>query len=428
MTAPRKKFSIFLFVGILVSFFSFAPNYKEAVSKESTLLAGAAKVNITPSTPIPMSGYGGRDEPFKGVHDSLFVTATVFSDGSQKSVIITADLIGFSHDFCKETIHKIETETGIEKDFVLLCANHNHGGPRNKTYGDDVDEDVEKYVNELQQKIIKAVVSADEKMQPAMIGMGVGACNMNINRRARFPDGNVWLGRNPDGPCDHDVAVIRIDDMNRNLIALHVNWPCHGTASGQENYRITGDWMGAAARFVGTAFDENVIVPVTAGASADINPIYGPNDNFDEIEAVGMLVGEEVLRVATTIQTFPNGSIESAKMTVMANGKKRLEGREPNQKLESSDQVPINLSVMKIGNIIFTGVSGELMTEIGMRIKEESPFKNTVILTHCDGASGYLCTNQAYPEGGYEAQVSKVMPGTEYLISDNLKKMIQNMQ
>jgi hypothetical protein len=183
-----------------------------------------------------------------------------------------------------------------------------------------------------------------------------------------------------------------------------------------------------AARYVEKEFGQEVIVPVTAGASADINPIYGPNDNFREIETIGMMVGEEVLRVALTIQTFPNGSIKATKMTAMANGKKPFESRAPNQKLESGDKVPINLSALKIGNILFAGVSGELMTEIGMRIKEESPFKNTVIITHCDGASGYLCTNQAYPEGGYEAMVSRVMPGTEYLISDNLKKMIQSFK
>lgn len=428
MKAQLKKISFLLFLGVLIAFLSFVPNSKEKDNKESTLFAGASKVNITPTTPIQMSGYGNRDEPFKGVHDSLYVTATVFSDGSEKSVIITADLIGFSHDFCEETITKIESEVGIKKDFILLSANHNHGGPVNKTYGKDVSQDIEKYVLSVQQKIITAVKKANNQLQPAMIGMGVGSCKMNINRRARFADGNVWLGRNPDGPCDHDVAVIRVDDMNRNPIAMHVNWPCHGTASGQENYQITGDWPGLAARFVEKEFGQEVIVPVTAGASADINPIYGPNDNFREIETIGMMVGEEVLRVAITIQTFPNGSIEAAKMTAMANGKKPFESRAPNQKLESGDKVPINLSALKIGNILFAGISGELMTEIGMRIKEESPFKNTVVITHCDGASGYLCTNQAYPEGGYEAMVSRVMPGTEYLISDNLKKMIQSFK
>ncbi|MCK5279251.1 MAG: neutral/alkaline non-lysosomal ceramidase N-terminal domain-containing protein, partial [Cyclobacteriaceae bacterium] len=407
MKASIKIMSIIALLGIIGAFICFIPVTKEHNSVSSTLHAGSAKVNVTPDTPIPMSGYGNRSEAFKGVHDSLYVTATVFSDGSGKSAIITADLIGFSHSLCDEIIQKIEKTTGIKKDFILLSANHNHGGPRNKAYGDEALPEVEKYVVELQQNIVNAVVQANEKLQPAMIGMGKGTCNMNINRRAKFADGSIWLGRNPDGPCDHDVSVVRIDDLNRNPIALFVNWPCHGTVSGQDNYQITGDWPGASARYVEKAFGGNVIVPVTAGASGDINPIYGPNDNFRDIEAIGMLVGEEVERVVNTIETFPNGNIEALQMTVMANGKKPLESRLPNQKLESNDNVEINLATLKVGNVLFAGVSGELMTEIGMRIKAESPFRNTVIITHCNGNSGYLCTNLAYPEGGYEAMVSR---------------------
>ncbi|MCK5367694.1 MAG: neutral/alkaline non-lysosomal ceramidase N-terminal domain-containing protein, partial [Cyclobacteriaceae bacterium] len=397
MKASIKIMSIIALLGIIGAFICFIPVTKEHNSVSSTLHAGSAKVNVTPDTPIPMSGYGNRSEAFKGVHDSLYVTATVFSDGSGKSAIITADLIGFSHSLCDEIIQKIEMTTGIKKDFILLSANHNHGGPRNKAYGDEALPEVEKYVVELQQNIVNAVVQANEKLQPAMIGMGKGTCNMNINRRAKFADGSIWLGRNPDGPCDHDVSVVRIDDLNRNPIALFVNWPCHGTVSGQDNYQITGDWPGASARYVEKAFGGNVIVPVTAGASGDINPIYGPNDNFRDIEAIGMLVGEEVERVVNTIETFPNGNIEALQMTVMANGKKPSESRLPNQKLESNDNVEINLATLKVGNVLFAGVSGELMTEIGMRIKAESPFRNTVIITHCNGNSGYLCTNLAYP-------------------------------
>ena len=428
MKASIKIMSIIALLGIIGAFICFIPVTKEHNSVSSTLHAGSAKVNVTPDTPIPMSGYGNRSEAFKGVHDSLYVTATVFSDGSGKSAIITADLIGFSHSLCDEIIQKIEKTTGIKKDFILLSANHNHGGPRNKAYGDEALPEVEKYVVELQQNIVNAVVQANEKLQPAMIGMGKGTCNMNINRRAKFADGSIWLGRNPDGPCDHDVSVVRIDDLNRNPIALFVNWPCHGTVSGQDNYQITGDWPGASARYVEKAFGGNVIVPVTAGASGDINPIYGPNDNFRDIEAIGMLVGEEVERVVNTIETFPNGNIEALQMTVMANGKKPSESRLPNQKLESNDNVEINLATLKVGNVLFAGVSGELMTEIGMRIKAESPFRNTVIITHCNGNSGYLCTNLAYPEGGYEAMVSRTMPGTEYLISENLREMIYSLK
>ena len=69
MTVLAKKLSFLLFLGILAFFLCFTPNSKDKDREENTLMAGAAKINITPGTPIRMSGYGGRDEPFKGVHD-----------------------------------------------------------------------------------------------------------------------------------------------------------------------------------------------------------------------------------------------------------------------------------------------------------------------------------------------------------------------
>lgn len=46
-------------------------------------------------------------------------------------------------------------------------------------------------------------------------------------------------------------------------------------------------------------------------------------------------------------------------------------------------------------------------------------------MSHCNGNSGYLCTDKAYPEGGYEIMVTKTMPGTEGLITENLLNMIR---
>jgi hypothetical protein len=415
---------IILSLALLNSLVSFSPPSSPEDIAVSDILAGAAKVNITPITPIPMSGYGGRKDPFTGIHDSLFLTAVVFSDGSRKAAIITADLIGFSHRFCGEVISKIEEAAGIHPDYILLAASHNHGGPANMTYSEKAIPEVEAYANKLQESIIKAVKIAGQKLQPVLIGAGKGICNMNINRRARFADGNIWLGRNPDGPCDHEVSVLKIEDLDKNPIALLVNWPCHGSTGGGENYQITGDWPGATARFIEKGLDGKVIVHVTAGASADINPIYGPNDKFQDIDAIGMLLGEEVLSVAKEIKVSTGGSIQAVKKTVIANGKKRLESRLPDQELEAGEDVEIVLSALKIGNVVFAGISGELMTEIGLYVKKKSPFVNTVVVTHCNGNSGYLCIDGSYPEGGYEIMVTRTMPGTEALVSENLLELI----
>ena len=77
-------------------------------SSKAALQAGAATVNITPTVPVPMSGYADRKDPFKGVHDEIFARAFVFDDGTTKACLVQADLISFSFEFVDEVAAGIE--------------------------------------------------------------------------------------------------------------------------------------------------------------------------------------------------------------------------------------------------------------------------------------------------------------------------------
>lgn len=392
---------------------------------QSDFMAGAAKINITPDIPIRMSGYANRSEPFTGVHDSIYATALAFENGQTRMVMVAADVIGFSHEFVDQTKTRIKNATGVTEDQVLIVAAHNHGGPVTSVYTGSSTDAEEAYYEELKNKLALLTKKAFENIQPAKIGAGKGICQMNVNRRARHAEGGIWLGRNPAGPCDHEVAIIRIDDLQDNPIAAYMNWPCHATVSGQENTMITGDWPGAAARSF--TLQTNILVMVTAGASADINPIYGPNAKFNDIAAIGHVLGEEAVRIFENIETHSPSEIQMIQAVFMAPGKKRSESRMAPVSLEESENQMIRIAVCKIGSILLAGISGELMTEIGMEIKEQSPYKNTFIVTHCNGSNGYLCTDKAYEEGGYEPMVSKTMPGTEKAIRENIVLLLQRM-
>src|SRR6185295_17711394 len=104
---------------------------------KNILLAGTSKIKITPGTPIPMSGYGGRNDPFKGVHDDLFARVIIISDGVNKALLVTTDLIGISNSIWEETTKRITKETGIKREYVLLSAVHNHSGPVIKVYDEE---------------------------------------------------------------------------------------------------------------------------------------------------------------------------------------------------------------------------------------------------------------------------------------------------
>ncbi|XOV92665.1 MAG: neutral/alkaline non-lysosomal ceramidase N-terminal domain-containing protein [Bacteroidota bacterium] len=419
-----KSSNVIFIITILISGL-FLTSFALNPPAQTNLKAGFAKVNITPSEPVRMSGYGSRTEPYEGIHDDLFACASVFDNAELKTCIITADVIGFSHEFVDETRSLIQKQTGIPATNVMITAVHNHSAPTTGVYGDLTKTESE-YVKTLQEKIVSAVKRANDHLQRVTMGTGKGTCKMNINRRARHADGGISLGRNPDGICDHEVGVIRFDDQSGKTLGLMVNWPCHAVVGGPQNYQVTGDWPGATARNLEQAYP-NAVVMVSAGASGDINPIYGPNNKFNDINAIGLILSEEVIRITKSIDINETSNLEVVNRTITAEGKKRGESRMPNAPLEPGDPVDIRLSAMKIGNTLFVGISGELMNEIGLEIKAASPFKDTFVYTHCNGSSGYLCTDEAYPQGGYEPMVSRTMPGTEALIKDGVKGLIGDL-
>jgi len=435
----NKYLSIFSTLLILFIIF-FALNCSEILaSNKSTLFAGAVKVNITPEVPIPMSGYGGRKGPFKGVNDDIFIRVIAFSDGESKAAIIAADLIVIKTSYWEEVTKRLNQEIGIPRENILLCATHTHGGPSPAYRYKSPSTEVIAYTNEMTEKLITAVKEAVTSLKPAKIGAGIGECKLNINRRARRPDGTIRIGRNFDGPVDHEVAVVRIDDMSDNPIAVFINWPCHGTITSGRNYMITGEWPGATARFIEKQFGNNTIAQVTAGASADINPLFMENmENIDafgprgEVEATGIVLGKEVQRVAERIKTSSKGEIAAIQRVVTLPGKEELTPVRNNEQITtdlpkgdiSSPVIEIRLSVLKIGQIVFTAVSGEVMNEIGSKTKGLSPYKYTFMITNCNGSSGYLVTDEAYEEGGYEVESTRVKSGAEKAIIENLLEMI----
>jgi len=416
---PFYKKAIWIFFSLLIIL---AFNLKG--SAQYTLRAGTARNNITPDKAIPMSGYGSRTEAFEGIHDSIFARAIVFSDGENKAAFISVELIGFSDAFCDELSLGIEKETGIKKDYLLISAVHSHGGPVTKVYSDDESQEVDKYVKQLRYKLIQLVVQAEGNLEPAQIGAGKGECRMNINRRIKDGNGNIQLGRNPYGPCDHEVGVIRIDDDQGNIRTVLLNWPCHGVVLGPRNRLISGDWPGATSTYIEDSLGNEVVVPVLVGASGDINPIYGPHIDFVDVNsyayalgAIAYDLGNEVIRVTKQIQTRSSGKIDALRKSIFLPGKNE----------DSGNDVEVRLSVIRIGTLIFVGVNGEVFNQIGVKIKNASPYTQTFFITHCNGSCGYLVTDEAIPDGGYEVRVSEAYAGAETSILEALTAMIYEL-
>lgn len=384
-----------------------------------TLRAGAASVSITPApdAALPMSGYAGRTDPFKGIHDDLHVRAIVVDDGDAQAAVIACEVIGIAAPLVDGIAARVTHETGIPRERILLAAVHTHAAPAIGTYDEPAQGDTARrraeYVQKFEDAIVTAVTQAKSRLQPARMGFGTGKANVNMNRRARDADGGWMLGNNPDGVSDKTVAVIKFETLDGRPIAILGNYAVHGTVLGQGNMQISADLPGATSRVVEAHYGGDVVSPWTSSAAGDQDPIYRVGTDFKNVAALGRILGDEVIRVADGIKTSPRARIRGSQTIVSCPGKRTVQSPGPNRAYEIEDAaaVPIRLSLLVINDVAFAGVSGEVLTNIWLRLKRESPFSRTIMVTHCNGSSGYLPDDAAYDQVSYEIVTTHVKRG-----------------
>jgi hypothetical protein len=140
------------------------------------------------------------------------------------------------------------------------------------------------------------------------------------------------------------------------------------------------------------------------------------------------MLGEEVVRVAAGIKTAPAARLWGMQQVVTCPGRRLEPGssQRTGYKFADSDPVNIRLSLLMLGRIALAGVSGEVFTLIAQRLKAESPFSSTVMVTHANGSSGYIPNDAAFDQISYEITTSHLKPGcAENAIVNGLLDMIR---
>jgi len=134
---------------------------------------------------------------------------------------------------------------------------------------------------------------------------------------ARFvSSGNssIRLGRNPYGPTDKEVLVMKLAKPDGTVVASLFDYATHATCLGGRNLTISGDVLGLAEQFVEKILGEQVIAPAFAGASGNIDPWFRVLPGFNtepgwipEPVLLGTLLGEEVVHVYRDIENLSAG-------------------------------------------------------------------------------------------------------------------------
>ena len=131
------------------------------------------------------------------------------------------------------------------------------------------------------------------------------------------------------------------------------------------------------------------------------------------VDALGKILGEEVVRVAGAIKTSAEAQIRGAQQVVTCPGRQVEAGPRPraDYKFTDADAVRIRLGLLTLGDVALAGVSGEVLSPIYQHLRNQSPVARTIMITHANGSSGYIPDDAGFEQIGYEVTTSRLKPG-----------------
>jgi hypothetical protein len=418
-----------------------------ASAQSGVLRAGAGKAEISPTGDMfPMKDM----QLYGSMHDPLYARALVLDNGAKKVAVVSLDAIHFPADAGDPLIKAVTAELHIPATNLIINATHDHNAPG--VWNQSGANGKTSYQAIVLKGVLEAVRQANANLQPARVGFGAGKAYVNTNRDEKIGEG-YHMGYAPDGPSDKTVAVLLVTKLSGEPIGVYANYPVHSvvmfrthTKDGQ--VEVTGDLGGWASKYVEEHFPGAVGL-WTMGAAGDQNPLFMANYNQDAPDVVdegaggwavldeeARRVGEAIVKVAKSIQNTSNTAVLwGAETSVTCPGQQRAEPPAPgvpqagwkapaHVKMVDGDPVTIPLHLLMVNDIAIAGVSGEVYTEIGEYVKQDSAFDRTFMVTMLPNGIGYIPTDKAYLMPSEKAITNRIKPGcAEPALVDAFKQM-----
>jgi neutral ceramidase len=310
LNSGKKSFFPPACVVLAVTLILAMTNRNMAFADNGKLMAGTAKINITPRT----------DEP---IHDSVYARSLVLDLHGRRLAIVSVDLVIFTSDRIEQVCRE---KYGISN--VILCSSHNHSGPLvDNKINFSQDSPFQFFYEE---RIIQVVGEAVAHLFPAKIAAAKSTFpQLGFNRLIVREDGHAkesWVGdahykpenpeRIPFGPVDPELGILKITDMQDNTHVIIMNYAMHADVV-CFNYAVSADYPGVAARKVEEAFGNQANCLFIQGGGGNIESLLisprrsGLADtvqtNYAPMERTGELLAWETIKLAKNI-SMPAGN------------------------------------------------------------------------------------------------------------------------
>lgn len=448
------------------------------------LHAGAAAVETTPDV-FPVRLRSGKSHL---VHDPLHARAVAFQNGEGRVVITIVDAIGLGREELDLVKAEAAEATGWKPEEMLIAATHSHTTP--STGGEDPGSVA--YREKRYNGMVGAITGAIANLEPAAAGFGSEDEPSEVRNRRWFLEEGT-MPPNPFGeydkvkmnpgynhlvkpaaPVDPEICVIDVRDRRGKPLGLIANYALHYVTGvprqiidGREVGMASADYFGEFARVMPYRMahnpSENYVAFMSNGTSGDINNNAfgierGGRAPFEQCRIVASkaadaawratreiehddnpliavrqreitltyrrVTEEQVLRALETMKgieekgedEFPKKALQYARNTV-----KFQEPREPEK---------VIIQVIRIGDQAICTLPFEVLVEIGLELKEKSPFPHTFTIELANGSYGYLPPPNQFELGGYETWIGtcRFVPESSEILVKNLLEMLDELK
>jgi len=366
-------------------------------AEAGTLKVGIATVDITPAGSVYMQGFSGRDKkPSTGVYKEIEASCVVFDNGVTRVGLMAIDV-------CKTDVsqvakvREVAEKLGIPPRHMMINSSHTHCGPR--VMGNRNAD----YVPVFEERICGLLHAAVDDLQEAKLDYTVGSSTMAVNRRQLNDEGKyVGMRPEPRKPIDPDVPVLRVLTPEGKVRAVIFGYACHPTTMG--GYEIGPDFVGYARDWIEAAYPDAVAMYLQ-GCAGDIKPRYClPSGRFgyvlleakETVAEIGHELGRAVV-AATSVPPPPVGTY--------LGGRSEMTGIPTVKQVEDTPKgglFPVEVHVLRIGEVYIVGLNGEILVEIGLHIKRELSDLKMWVNGYSNRDLSYVADAASFAEGGYE--------------------------
>ncbi len=399
--------------------------------------------------------------PVKVVETPLLAKGIILECGDNRYVLCSLDWCGLANSSHRLFIEKIAQAAATKPDYVVVHTVHQHTAPYS-------DGDAQRlltqvgfqplyvdfsFLNQAADQVAESVRSALKRLQPInQVGFAaVPVEKVAATRRVKTPEGRLLVRYSScKDPALRDMPEGVIDPLLRTVTFAYNGQPLvrlHFYATHPQSFygdpRASADVPGFARERLEQ--EEKCVQIYFTGCAGDIT-MGKYNDGSREArdrltERLYRAMADSVRHTQLEPIRFMGWRTEPVLLPARSDpgyAPSDIEARlkdaalDPVQRVRAACQLafhhrasqPFLLAALFIndGSIVF--LPGECFVEYQLYCQSLRPEKFVAVAAYGDIAPGYICTEIAYREGGYEPTASSLAPHAEHVLKKALAELL----